>query len=205
MKVALINGSPHENGTTAFALGVIAEELSKKDIESEVIHVGRLGLSGCMACGGCAEFRKCILKDSFNEVSEKIHEAQGLVIGSPVYYAGINGTLKAFLDRLFYSGTGKFRFKPAAGIVAMRRAGGTAALQTLNQYFEFAEMLITPTMYWSAVHGLNASEAEQDKEGVWQAQVIGKNMAYLLDVMSKAGSGFPAPEPHRRVKMNFIR
>jgi multimeric flavodoxin WrbA len=201
MKAALINGSPHESGTTAFALGVIAETLSEKNIESEIIHVGRLGLSGCMACGGCAEFRKCILKDGFAEIAEQIYNADGLVIGSPVYYAGINGTLKAFLDRLFYSGSGRFRFKPAAGIVAMRRAGGTAARQTLNQYFEFAEMLITPTMYWSAIHGLNGEQAAQDTEGVWQAQVIGKNMAYLLEVMK----GATIPDPHTRVKFNFIR
>jgi len=202
MKVALINGSPHENGTTAFALGVVAKTLSEKGIQSNIINVGRLGLSGCMACGGCAEFKKCILKDEFNETAAPIYEADGIVIGSPVYYAGINGTLKAFLDRLFYSGSAKFAFKPAAAIVAMRRAGGTAARQTLTQYFEFAQMLITPTMYWSAIHGLNAEQAAQDEEGVWQAQVIGKNMAYLLEVMSKAES---VPEQHTRVKFNFIR
>jgi len=202
MKVTLINGSPHESGTTAFALRVIEESLTQKGVTGEIIQVGHMPLRGCTACGGCVNAKKCVVNDGLNEIAEKIHASDGLVVGSPVYYAGINGTLKCFLDRLFYSGTGKFRFKPAAGVVAMRRAGGTAALQTINQYFEFAEMLITPTMYWSGIHGLNGEQAAQDEEAVQMMQVIGRNMAHLLEVKAKAG--LPIPEPVQKVKTNFI-
>ena len=206
MKVSLINGSPHENGTTAFALGTIAETLTQKGVDSEVIQVGNKAIRGCIACGGCYSTKKCVINDGLNEIAEKIHDSDGLVIGSPVYYAGINGTLKSFLDRLFYSGTGKFRFKPAAGVVAMRRAGGTAALHSINQYFEFAEMLITPTMYWSGIHGLNGEQAAQDEEGVQMMQVIGRNMAYLLEMKAAASlNNLPIPEAVDRIKTNFIR
>jgi multimeric flavodoxin WrbA len=162
-----------------------------------------MALGGCLACGACADSKKCVVEDGLNEIAEKVHESDGIVVGSPVYYAGINGTLKCFLDRLFYSGTGKFRFKPAAGLVAMRRAGGTAALQTLNQYFEFAEMLITPTMYWSGIHGSNGEQAANDAEAVQMMQVIGRNMAYLLKL--KQSSDIPVPETVVKVKTNFIR
>jgi len=203
MKITLINGSPHESGTTAFALGVVAESLKEHGAESEIIQVGHMALGGCLACMGCVKSKRCVVEDGLNEIADKIHESDGLVVGSPVYYAGINGTCKCFLDRLFYSGTGKFRFKPAAGVVAMRRAGGTAALQTINQYFEFAEMLITPTMYWSGIHGLNGEQAADDSEGVQMMKVIGRNMAYLLKM--KEASGLPVPEAAVKIKTNFIR
>ncbi|MCL1903944.1 MAG: flavodoxin family protein [Oscillospiraceae bacterium] len=204
-KVTLINGSPHENGTTAFALGIIAKSLNEKDINTEIIQIGQMALRGCTACMGCVKTKKCVFGegDGLNEIAEKIHNSDGLVVGSPVYYAGINGTLKSFLDRLFYSGTGRFRFKPAAAVVAMRRAGGTAALQTINQYFEFAEMLITPTMYWSGIHGLNGEQAATDQEGVQMMQVIGRNMAYLLEL--KPASNIDIPEPAVKIKTNYIR
>jgi multimeric flavodoxin WrbA len=205
MKVTLINASPHENGTTAFALGVVADSLKQQGVEGEIVHVGQMKLRGCVACCACFTEKKCVFGDSdgLNAVAAKVHESDGLVVGSPVYYAGINGTCKSFLDRLFYSGSGKFRFKPAAGVVAMRRAGGTAALHTINQYFEFAEMLITPTMYWSGIHGLDGEQAAQDAEGVQMMEVIGRNMAYLLNLM--AGSELEIPAAVQKIKTNFIR
>jgi multimeric flavodoxin WrbA len=205
IKITLINGSPHEKGTTAFALGVVAKSLEENlaGSSAEIIQVGHMALYGCTNCGGCSASGKCVHDDGLNEIAGKIHESDGLIVGSPVYYAGINGTLKSFLDRLFYSGTGNFRFKPAAGVVAMRRAGGTAALQTINQYFEFAEMIITPTMYWSGIHGLSGEQAALDKEGIQMMQVIGRNMAYLLRMKSEAN--IPEPEPVNKVKTNFIK
>jgi multimeric flavodoxin WrbA len=203
MKVALINGSPHENGTTAFALGIIAGSLESDGVKSEIIQVGHMPIRGCTACCSCLSAQKCVIDDGLNEIAEKVHACDGLVVGSPVYYAGINGTCKSFLDRLFYSGTGRFRFKPAAGVVAMRRAGGTAALHTINQYFEFAEMLITPTMYWSGIHGLNGEQASNDEEGVQMMEVIGRNMAFLLKMKEKAG--LAVPEPVKKIKTNFVR
>jgi multimeric flavodoxin WrbA len=203
MKVILLNGSPNEFGTTRFALDAVADTLAKHGVDSEVITIGGYTIRGCTGCQACFELKYCVNSDELNSIAEKIHAADGLVVGSPVYYAGINGTLKAFLDRLFYSGTGKFRFKPAAAVVAMRRAGGTAARATINHYFEFAEMLITPTHYWSGIHGLNAEQAEQDAEGIQQMQVIGRNMAFLLEM--KAKSDLPIPEPVQRIKTNFVR
>ncbi|MCL2633243.1 MAG: flavodoxin family protein [Oscillospiraceae bacterium] len=203
MKTVLINGSPHESGTTAYALSVIANALSAENIEVETIHIGNMKIQGCQGCGGCYGVGECVINDDeLNDIAKKMQEADGIVIGSPVYYAGINGTLKSFLDRAFYSGTGKYRFKPAAGVVAMRRAGGTAALQTINQYFELAEMLITPTIYWSGIHGLNGEQAALDGEGVQMMEVIGKNMAYLLRI--KAASGLPEPPAVTKVRTNFI-
>jgi multimeric flavodoxin WrbA len=203
MKVTLINGSPHENGTTAFALGVIADSLGENGIESEIIQVGHMALGGCLACGQCLSSKKCVVEDGLNEIADTVHTSDGLVVGSPVYYAGINGTCKSFLDRLFYSGTGRFRFKPAAGVVAMRRAGGTAALSAITRYFEFAEMMITPTMYWSGIHGLNGQQASTDEEAVQMMKVIGINMAYLLKIKQEAG--LPVPEPVKKIKTNFVR
>ncbi|MDR0222018.1 MAG: flavodoxin family protein [Oscillospiraceae bacterium] len=203
MKVTLINGSPRENGTTAYALGVIAGSLNAKDVKTEIITVGAMNLRGCLGCGGCRGAGKCVTDDGLNEIAAKMRAADGVVIGSPVYYAGINGTLKCFLDRAFYSGAGKFRFKPAAGAVAMRRAGGTAALQTINQYFELAEMLITPTIYWSGIHGLSGEQAGKDAEGVQMMEVIGANMAYLIKM--KNACGLPEPPDVVRARTNFIR
>ena len=206
MKVILVNGSPHQNGTTAFALGVVADALKQSkqaDIETEIIQIEHLPLRCCIACGYCYKAKECVHKDGLNEIAAKIHDSDGLVVGSPVYYAGINGTLKCFLDRLFYSGTGKFRFKPAAGVVALRRGGGTSALQSITRYFEFAEMLITPTMYWSAIHGMNGEQAAQDEEGVQMMQVIGRNMAHLLEMRAK--SGLAILEVATKVKTNFIK
>jgi len=204
MKTLLINGSPREHGTTAFALGVIAGKLAGEGIDAETVTIGGKNIHGCVGCGGCAGRGKCVIEsDSLNEIAEKMREADGIVIGSPVYYAGINGTLKCFLDRAFYSSAGKLRFKPAAAVVAMRRAGGTAALQTINQYFEIAEMLITPTVYWSGIHGSSGEQAADDLEGVQMMEVIGANMAYLLKM--KEAANLPEPPKVQKIMTNFIR
>jgi multimeric flavodoxin WrbA len=203
MKVILINGSPREKGTTAFALGIIAEVLESEGISAEIITIGNRSICGCIGCGGCSDAGKCIIDDELNEIAFKMREADGMVIGSPVYYAGINGTLKCFLDRAFYSSAKYFRFKPAAGMVAMRRAGGPAALQPVNQYFEFAEMLITPTVYWSGIHGMSGEQAQNDGEGVQMMEIIGRNMAYLLKM--KASCKLPEPPLPEKVRTNFIR
>lgn len=204
MKVILINGSPHENGTTAFALGIIAKSLAEEGIDSEIVTIGDRNIRGCVGCGKCANLGRCVIEsDELNEIAAKMREADGVVIGSPVYYAGINGTLKCFLDRAFYSSSKHFRFKPAAGVVAMRRAGGTAALQTVNHYFEIAEMLITPTVYWSGIHGVNGEQAKSDGEGVQMLEVLGRNMAYLIKM--KAASGLELPPKVEKIRTNFIR
>jgi len=204
MKVLLINGSPHKNGTTAVALGAVAKTLESEGIGTETVTIGGEAVRGCVGCRKCAELGKCVFGDDLlNETAAKMREADGIVIGSPVYYAGINGTLKSFLDRAFYSSPGRFRFKPAACFVALRRGGGTAALQTINQYFEIAEMLITPSVYWNAIHGLNAEDGVKDEEAVQMAEVTGRNMAYLLKL--KAASDLPLPKKPDKIMTNFIR
>lgn len=203
MKVLAINGSPRSEGNTRHALKIIADELKKHDVSTEIVTIGNKDIRGCTACFTCADSGKCVFDDAVNEITSKMKEADGIIIGSPVYYAGINGTLKSFLDRAFYSAGKHFRFKPCAGVVSARRAGTTAALQTINQYFEISEMLITPGVYWNAVHGRAPGEALKDLEGVQMLVQLAKNMAYLLKLQEK--SELSPPEKDQRVFFNYIR
>jgi multimeric flavodoxin WrbA len=203
MKVIAINGSPRANSNTEAAIKMIFAELQKESIETELITVGNKPFRGCMGCGKCYDANKCIIDDGANEIIAKMRAADGLILGSPVYYAGINGTLKAFLDRAFYSSGTAYRFKPCAGIVVARRAGTTAALEQLNKYFQITEMLITPTMYWSGIHGGAVGEVAKDKEGVQMFEQIGKNMAYLLKMQKESGLKPPKREP--KIRFNYVR
>lgn len=204
MKVIAINGSPKENGNTYTALKEACTELEKNGIETEIIRIGNMNLTGCKACGYCsAHGGKCVFNDGLNEIADKIKAADGLIIGSPVYYAGINGTVKSFLDRLYYTSSASMRFKPAASIVALRRSGGVAAMEEINRFFLFSEMMITPTRYWSVVHGRTPGEAAQDEEGMQIARNIGCNMAYLLKM--KGASQIPVPEAEPKISTSFIR
>jgi multimeric flavodoxin WrbA len=203
MKVTAINGSPRAGSNTGAAIEIIFCELQKESIETELITIGNKPLRGCVACGKCYETGRCAIDDGAVEIIEKMRKADGIIIGSPVYYAGINGTLKAFLDRAFYSSGTVFRFKPCAGVVAARRTGVTAAMEQLNKYFQIAEMLMTPTIYWSGIHGGAPGEAVQDIEGVQMFEQIGKNMAYLLKL--RAQSAIMPPEREPKVKFSYIR
>ena len=148
-KVIAIDGSPLIESNTRLAINAAAAELLAAGIETEVIKVGDKLIKGCQGCGACWTKGECAISDCLNEIAMKMRAADGIIIGSPVYYAAINGTLKSFLDRTFYSSSAHFRFKPAGAVVVARRGGTTAALQTINQYFEIAEMLITPSIYWN--------------------------------------------------------
>ncbi len=203
MKVIALNGSPRKNGNTYLSLKTVCGVLNEEGIETEILDVGSLKLTGCRACGGCAKLGRCVLDDGLNELSEKIAAADGLIVGSPVYYADINGTLKCFLDRFFYAYGSKMRFKPAAAVVVLRRSGVTHAYQTIYNYFTITEMLITPTTYWPGVHGRLPGEAEQDLEGISVARGIGRNMAYLLKL--RAESAIPLPEREEKTMFNYIR
>jgi multimeric flavodoxin WrbA len=207
MKVTAINGSPRAGSNTGAAIEIILcelrRELQKESIETEIITVGNKPLRGCVACGKCYDAGSCAIDDGAVKIIEKMRESDGIIIGSPVYYAGINGTLKAFLDRAFYSSGTAFRFKPCAAVVVARRTGITAALEQINKYFQIAEMLMTPTIYWSGIHGGVAGEAVQDIEGVQMFEQIGRNMAYLLKL--RAGSELPLPEREPKIKFNYIR
>lgn len=203
MKVIAINGSPRKDGNTYLALKTACDILNEQGIETEIVNVGNLNITGCKACGGCSGKGMCVINDGFNEAAEKAASADGIIVGSPVYYAGVNGTLKCFLDRLFYVHSAKMRFKPAAAVVALRRSGVTHTYQTIYNFFTISEMLITPTNYWPGVHGGAKGEAEQDLEGMQIARGIGRNMAYLLKM--KAESTVPVPEKEDKIKFSYIR
>lgn len=203
MKVIAINGSPRKDGNTYLALKTACDILNSEGIETEIVNVGALNITGCKACGGCANVGKCVINDGFNEIAENIAAADGIIVGTPVYYAGINGTLKSFLDRFFYVHSSKMRFKPAAALTALRRSGVTHTYQTIYNFFTISEMLITPTSYWPGVHGRLKGEAEQDLEGIQVARGIGRNMAYLLKM--KAESNIPVPEKEPKEMFNYIR
>ena len=203
MKVIAINGSPRKDGNTYSVLKAACDILNEQGIETEIVNVGSMGITGCKACGACAGKGKCVINDGFNEIADKTAAADGIIVGSPVYYAGINGTLKCFLDRFFYVHSGEMRFKPAAAVTALRRSGVTHTYQTIYNFFTFSEMLITPTNYWPGVHGSAKGEAQQDTEGMQIARAISRNMAYLLKM--KAESTVPVPEKEEKIKFSYIR
>ncbi|MBQ3218984.1 MAG: flavodoxin family protein, partial [Clostridia bacterium] len=176
MKVLMLNGSPHKNGTTFRALSEIATILNENGIETEIVTVGDKKVHGCMACGGCAKAGKCVFDDIVNELVEKLTFADGLIVGSPVYFAGANGTLLSILDRMFYNRK-NFAYKPAAAVAVARRAGTTATLDMINKYFLISKMPVVSSQYWNMVFGSNGEQAEEDKEGLQTMRTLGKNMA----------------------------
>jgi multimeric flavodoxin WrbA len=212
MKVIAINGSPKENGNTAQALQVLLGEVQKKGVESELVTIGNQMIHGCIGCGKCREAKNgsCVAfpNDAVNEVMPKLIAADAIVLGSPTYFAGINGTMKSFLDRVFYTSLasgGLFRLKFGAAVVVLRRGGGTAAFDELNKYFQIAEMTIASGCYWTAVHGRVPGELEQDIEGLRILRVQGKNLAYLLQLAEHGRGHIPLPEREEPVSTNFVR
>ena len=207
MKVLLLNGSPHEKGCTFTALSEAAMELNKAGIETEVLHVGGDDVHGCMGCGACGKLGHCVYTgDKVNEAVEKMKESDGLIVGSPVHYAGASGAITSFMDRFFYSGGKYTKLKPAAAVASARRAGTTAALDQLNKYFLFAQMPIVSSQYWNMVHGNCPEDVMKDEEGLQIMRVLGRNMAWMLKCI-EAGrkNGVPEPEAEAKVKTNFIR
>ena len=206
MKVLLINGSPHAKGCTYTALRTVADELERNGMETEIVHVGNKDIRGCIGCYKCREIDKCVFgNDLVNEVAKKFEQADGLVIGSPVYYAGANGTLVSFLNRLFFSASFEKRFKVGAAVVSARRMGTTATLDQLNKYFLHGEMPVAASRYWNAVHGNNPEDVMKDEEGLQTMRVLGRNMAFLIRAIAaeRERSGLPETEP-RRIATNFV-
>lgn len=207
MKVLLVNGSPHAKGSTFMALSQVAGQLEKAGIETQIFHIGHKAIRGCIDCRKCAETGYCVFKDDpVNEGIDLLKAADGLVIGTPVYYAGPNATLCAFMDRVFFLKAAPYAFKPACAISSCRRAGTVATMDRLNKYFTIARMPIVSSQYWNEVHGNNAEEEQQDLEGVQTMRTLGDNMAWLLKCIEagkKAGINPPAPEPW--IGTNFIR
>ena len=205
MKTLLINGSPHANGCTFTALNIVAEELRKNGIDTEIVHIGNKDIRGCIACGKCAELGRCVFNDMVNEVAPKFEQADGLVVGSPVYYAGPNGTLTNLLDRLFFSTPFDKRMKVGAAVVSARRGGTTAAFDRLNKYFTISEMSIASSRYWNMVHGHTPEDVMQDEEGVQIMRILGRNMAFLIRAIAAERERNGLPEKEVTKYTNFIR
>ena len=205
MKVLMINGSPKANGNTAFALNQMAEVFADQGIEVEIIHVGNQAIRGCVACGSCYKTGMCTFDDLVNEVAPKFQEADGIVLGSPVYYASANATLIAFLDRLFYSSHFDKRMKVGASIVVARRGGCSATFDELNKYFTISGIPVASSHYWNCIHGSAPGQAEQDAEGIITMRNLAKNMAFLMKSIALGKETYGLPEYDPRVATNFIR
>lgn len=204
MKVLLINGSPKANGNTYIALSEVAKALQNNGIDTEIISIGAKAVQGCIGCGKCAETGRCVFGDAlYNAVREKIETADALVVGSPVYYAGPNGSLCALLDRLFYSSSKYLQYKPAAAVAVCRRGGASATYDRLNKYFTITNMPVVPSQYWNSVHGRLPGEAAYDAEGLQTMRTLGNNMAWLLK--SRAAANLPLPEKEAPLRTNFVR
>ena len=211
MKVIAFNGSPNKNGNTYEAIKAVAAELKKENIEVEIIHVGNKVIRGCLACGGCSRNmnEKCVIKnDEVNEWIQKMKEADGIILGSPVHYSAIAGTMKSFLDRAFLVTSvngGMLRHKVGASVVAVRRAGGIPTFDQLNNYINYSEMAIPTSNYWNVVFGNEPGEATQDKEGMQVMSILGKNMAWLLKLVDGGKDKIEEPKVEEKIFMNFIR
>ncbi len=205
MKILLINGSPNSKGNTAIALAEVAKTLEAEGIETETIHIGHLDIHGCIGCNRCAELRKCVFNDIVNEVNEKFAKADGLVIGSPVYYSSPAGTLISFLDRLFYSSSFVKSMKVGAAVAVARRGGTTATFDVLNKYFTISNMPIVPSQYWNIIHGCAPGEAAQDAEGLQTMRQLAYNMAFLVKSIQLGKEKFGLPNHEKRISTNFIR
>ena len=180
LKVLILNGSPRLNGCTARALEEVSKTLNGEGIETETIVVGNKDVRGCIACNSCAKTGKCVFNDIVNDIAVKFENADGIIIGSPVYYAGSNGTIISLLDRLFYSTHFDKTMKVGAAVLSSRRAGSTSAMDEINKYFTICSMPIVSSSYWNEVHGFTASDVEKDKEGLQTMRNLGRNMAFMI-------------------------
>ena len=205
MKVLLINGRPNANGNTAMALREMEAVFAAQGIETEWIHVGNMAIRGCLACQTCYKNAKCAIDDVVNEVAKKFEECDGMVVGSPVYYAGANGTLTAFLDRLFYSTRYDKRMKVGAAVAVARRGGVTATFDQLNKYFTISGMPVASGQYWNGAHGAAPGEAAEDGEGMQQMRTLASNMAFLMKSIALGREKYGLPEKESPIRTNFIR
>ena len=205
MKILLINGSPKRGGNTFIALSEVAKTLESEGVDTEIIHVGHKDIHGCIACRKCEELGKCVFDDLVNEVNKKFETADGIVIGSPVYYASPAGTLISFLDRLFYSASFDKSMKVGAAVAVARRGGTTATFDVLNKYFTISNMPVVSSQYWNNVHGRTPGEATQDAEGLQTMRQLARNMAFLVKSIQLGKEMFGLPEHEDWTPTHFIR
>lgn len=205
MKVLLINGSPNAEGNTALALGEMEAVFRAEGIETELIHVGNKAVRGCIGCRKCRQTGKCVFDDIVNETAPKFAECDGIVVGSPVYYASANATLVAFLTRLFYSTGFDKTMKVGAAVAAARRGGLTATYDELNKFFAISGMPIASGQYWNGIHGAAPGEAEQDAEGKQMMRTLARNMSFLIKSIQLGKERYGIPEREKPTFTNFVR
>jgi multimeric flavodoxin WrbA len=208
MKVLLLNGSPHKNGTTNAALQICADELKNQGIDAEIFWLGNGPIRGCIGCGACQKNdNTCVFSDDVMvELTKKVKQADGYIFGAPVHYASPNGAMVCAMDRLFYSAGRVMQFKPAASVVVARRAGTTASYDVLNKYIGINNMIQVPSTYWNMAHGTCADDVAKDEEGVTIMQAIASNMAWLLKLLDSAkGTDLERPIAVKKARTNFIR
>jgi multimeric flavodoxin WrbA len=205
MKVLMINGSPKANGNTAVALEEMKQVFAAEGIEVAYLHVGNLDIRGCTACGHCYQAGKCVFDDAVNQAAALFAECDGLVVGSPVYYASANATLVAFLQRLFYSTPFDKTMKVGAAVVAARRGGLSATFDELNKFFTISGMPVASSQYWNSIHGRTPGEAREDGEGLQTMRTLAKNMAFLMKSIALGKEAFGLPEKEPRIATHFVR
>ncbi len=202
-KVLLLNGSPHVGGCTATALDEMVKIFDEEGIETEIIQVGSQVIKGCIGCGYCEKNGKCVVDDLVNQVAPKFEQADGLVVGSPVYYASPNGTILAFMDRLFYSTSFSKQFKVGASVVSARRGGCTATFDALNKYFTISGMPVASSTYWNQVHGFTAADVKKDLEGLQTMRNLARNMAFMIKAFADAKEKYGYPRVERDAFTSF--
>ena len=203
MKVLLLNGSPHISGCTATALQEMIAVFEREGVETELVQVGSQNIRGCIACRSCSRTGKCVFDDLVNEVAPKFEDADGLVVGSPVYYGSPNGTTLAFMDRLFYSTSFTKHMKVGAAVVSCRRGGNTASFDVLNKYFTISGMPVASSTYWNQVHGFTAEDVKKDLEGLQTMRNLAANMTFLMRAIADAKETYGLPESDRAVFTSF--
>ena len=205
MKVLLLNGSPKANGNTAHALREMADVFAQEGIEAEIIHIGNQDIRGCIACGSCGQTGKCVFDDAVNAIAPKFEAADGLVIGSPVYYAMANATLMAFMQRLFYSSHFDKTMKVGASIAIARRGGCSSTYDEMNKFFGISGMPIASSQYWNSVHGGAPGQVLADEEGMQTMRTLARNMAFLMKAIALGKAQYGLPEKEKHAWTNFIR
>ncbi len=203
MKVLILNGSPRSHGCTARALEEVEKTLHEEGIETETVLVGNKDVRGCIACRSCASTGKCVFDDIVNEIAPKFESADGIIIGTPVYYAGSNGTILSLLDRLFFSTHFDKSMKVGACVISSRRAGSTSAYDEVNKYFGICSMPIVTSTYWNEVHGSKAEDVEKDKEGLQTMRNLGRNMAFLMKSIQLGKEKYGLPKNEKGTFTNF--
>ena len=205
MKVLIINGSPHKDGCTMHALKEVEKELNKENIETEILQIGSLDIRGCIACNYCKENHQCVFDDIVNEAAKIFKDCDGILIGSPVYYAGMNGTLKSFLDRFFNSSYVSKSMKVGACIASSRRAGSTTTLDEIYRYFEISNMVVATSTYFNEIHGLKKEDIYLDQEGIQTMHNLARSMAFLIKSINLGKKEFGIPKKELGYNTNFLK